>query len=554
VRRSRRAADLLVLAGYTAVSSAYFGVRLLPHPGRELVGSGRDPEIFVWSIAWWRHALLHGQNPFVTHAIWAPDGVNLAWTATAPAVGVALAPLTSLVGPAAAYNAAAVAFPALAAWTAFLLCRRVAGRLWPSVAGGYLFGFSSYVLGQQFGHLHMTAVLLVPVVALLVLRCFEGELDGIGVAWRLGLVLGLQAWLATELLLTVTLALAVALLLAAVLVPGCRVRLRSGLVAIAGAYLLAGAVAAPLLAYALTDLEHDPVNDPRAFSADLLNFALPTQATAIGGGAAAGVASRFPGNLAEQGAYVGMPALAIVGWFAVAGRHRPSARFLVAGAAVASVAALGTALWVGGRHVVALPWALVARLPLLEHVLPVRLTVFAWLAIAVVVAAWAASPAPAAWVRATLTVAAVVAVAPALWRPWWVVQPERPAFFAQRALVRACLAPGENVLIFPYGVQGDSMLWQAENDFYFRMAGGYVRPSPPVSFAYFRAVPKALSGAGASLDEILLLAHAKRVSRILSVAQYVPPRADELNGRAGPVQELGGVYVAPACGHRGIAG
>ena len=98
------------------------------------------------------------------------------------------------------------------------------------------------------------------------------------------------------------------------------------------------------------------------------------------------------------------------------------------------------------------------------------------------------------------------------------------------------------------------MLWQAENDFHFRMAGGYVRPSPPSAFAYFAAVPKALSGAAASMDELLLLAHAKHVSRILSVAQYVPPTAGELNDRVGPVQELGGVYVAPACGHRGIAG
>ena len=37
--------------------------------------------------------------------------------------------------------------PAVSAWAAFLLCRHLAGRFWPSLIGGYLFGFSSYELG-----------------------------------------------------------------------------------------------------------------------------------------------------------------------------------------------------------------------------------------------------------------------------------------------------------------------------------------------------------------------------------------------------------------------
>ena len=71
---------------------------------------------------------------------------------------------------------AAILLPALAAWTAFLLCRHLTGSFWPSFAGGYLFGFSSYMLGQELGHLHMTAVFLVPLAALVVLRFLEGAL------------------------------------------------------------------------------------------------------------------------------------------------------------------------------------------------------------------------------------------------------------------------------------------------------------------------------------------------------------------------------------------
>src|SRR5207249_7252042 len=44
-----------VLAGYILVAFAYWGVRLLPHPGRFLIGTGTDPQIFVWSFGWWPH-------------------------------------------------------------------------------------------------------------------------------------------------------------------------------------------------------------------------------------------------------------------------------------------------------------------------------------------------------------------------------------------------------------------------------------------------------------------------------------------------------------------
>jgi len=70
------------LLGYVAVSCLLFGWRLLPHPGQKLIGFGaegkqRDPEIFVWSFAWWPHAIAHWTNPPFTHEISAPPGINL---------------------------------------------------------------------------------------------------------------------------------------------------------------------------------------------------------------------------------------------------------------------------------------------------------------------------------------------------------------------------------------------------------------------------------------------------------------------------------------------
>ena len=80
----RGARNALVALAYVAVSFGYFGVRIVAHPGRLLVGYGRDPEIFVWSFAWWQHALATWQNPFYSHAIYAPVGINLAWRPPSP--------------------------------------------------------------------------------------------------------------------------------------------------------------------------------------------------------------------------------------------------------------------------------------------------------------------------------------------------------------------------------------------------------------------------------------------------------------------------------------
>ena len=167
------------MAAYLLVSFLFLGLPVAAHPERDVVGGlFTDPQIFVWSFAWWPHAILHGLNPIYTHQIWAPDGFNLAWATSVPGLAIAFAPLTLLFGPVLAYNVASILMPALAAWTAFLLCRRVTGgAAWPSLAGGYLFGFSTYILAAELTHIFSAAVFLLPVAALLVLRFIDGDLD-----------------------------------------------------------------------------------------------------------------------------------------------------------------------------------------------------------------------------------------------------------------------------------------------------------------------------------------------------------------------------------------
>ncbi len=91
----------------------------------------------------------------------------------------------------------------------------------------------------------------------------------------------------------------------------------------------------------------------------------------------------------EDGAYLGLFLLVIV-LFAIRDRRRRSTWLLVAVVAAAAVAALGPVLHIHSHPSVRLPWSLTAGKPLLRDAVPARLTLYLWLATAVIVALWLA--------------------------------------------------------------------------------------------------------------------------------------------------------------------
>ena len=80
---------------YLLLSLIFFGRPVLGHPASTIIARDDiDSSLFLWFFAWWPHALLHGINPFVTHAMFAPEGFNLQWTTPMPGPSVLLAPVT----------------------------------------------------------------------------------------------------------------------------------------------------------------------------------------------------------------------------------------------------------------------------------------------------------------------------------------------------------------------------------------------------------------------------------------------------------------------------
>ena len=477
------------LALYLLVAFLFFGLRLLTGHGSSYVGNGRDQEVFIWAFAWLPHAILHGENPFVTHAVWAPSGVNLTWATAVPGLALLFSPLTLTAGAFTSYNVAVVLMPALAAWTAFLLCRYLTGQLWPSLVGGYLFGFSSYMLGQELGHIHVSSVFLIPLVALVVLRYVRGELDESGLVVRLGPLLALQLLFTTEIAFTLTLALACSIAIGIVVAPGIRRRLVKLLAPLAVSYLLAAILTAPFLYYLLAGFQTGGVHPQQLYVTDLVNFAVPTRLSLAGLGWAHSIAHHFPGNDSERGAYLGVPTLLIIGLFAWQRRRTAGGRFLVVALLVAALATLGAELTIDGktslplpwgRGIVPLPWEHLGYLPLFNNVLVERLSLYVAFAAALMVSLWTAGRRRGA-LRLLLPALAILAIVPDPGAGVWATTYTVPPLFTSSTF-RSCLDPHENILPLPVNNNGNSNLWQVASDFRFTMAGGYVLEHPPEPF------------------------------------------------------------------------
>lgn len=175
--------------------------------------------------------------------------------------------------------------PPLAAWTAFILCRHIARSYWPALLGGYLFGFSAYMVGQTFGgHLHLVLVFAVPLAVYLPALWLDGALKSLRFVVLMGLTLAVQFALSVEIFATAIMFGAMAIVLALAFTEG-ETRRRIGwmLVPVASSCVFAALLVSPCLYYMFAYPElRGPVWSLEAFSADVLNFLIPTETSALG--------------------------------------------------------------------------------------------------------------------------------------------------------------------------------------------------------------------------------------------------------------------------------
>jgi len=451
------------------------------HWSTGLLGNGVDRLCFVWFLHWWPYAIWHGLNPFITKFVWYPHGFNLAWATSVPLAALIMTPVTFLLGPVFSYNVLSVFAPALAAWTAFLLCEDVTED-WPaSVFGGYLFGFSSYELGQMVGHLSLNFICLIPLVVLVCIRRVRGDMSSRKFVVLLAACLLAEMGLATEILATLCVFGAVAWVVFFLFAPrGQHVKLFRMAMEVVAAAVLTVVLASPFLYFLMKGMVDVPrqINFVQDYVTDPRNFFVPTAVTRLSNAYFQNIANQFDGNGSEQGAYLGAPLIVMVGLFFISQIRRAYVMPLLATTVILAIFSLGPYLQIGrvpSQH--ALPWLLTEYVPMLNAVLPSRFSMYVALSTAIAAAlALAAAQGWWRWLNYGLAVAACVCLWPNSEMYAWSPFPVQPFFTA--ANVAKVLGKMPNVLVLPFGQTGPGMAWQLDARMSFTQAGGYIGFTP----------------------------------------------------------------------------
>ncbi len=478
---SARAEHAAAFVIYIAASVLLFGRGVLADPRNSYIGNGPDPAQFMWYLVWWPWAILHGLNPIYTRMVWAPTGYNLAWATSIGAPSLAAAPITFALGPVAAYNVLALLAPALTAWSGYLLCSHLTRAWWPSVAGGYVLGFSTYEIGHvAAGQLQLTLFFIPPLLVLLALMYLGGTLHARNFLLLFTSAVVIEFMTSTEVFATMIVCGAIALGLAMLADAGRRrdfIRLSA---LIAASFAACAVLVSPVLYWVFAlGVPHEPIFPPAIFSADPIATLIPGPLTWLAPAGALAIARRFIVSSFpwESGVYIGLPLLAIATAFCVENRRQHAGKLVAGFLATVAVLSFGPVLRIAGRPSLPLPWAAASLLPLLDNVLPVRLMGFAFIAIAAAFALWLANAQASRVLKLVAALVCIVSIAPRP-LPDSVSRVDTPDFFA-RGLYRRYLDRDANVLVVPYGRNGRSMLWQAQSDMHFRMAGGYLNLVPP---------------------------------------------------------------------------
>ena len=475
-RRAAVALGALALGVYLVLSVAMLWKGLFTGSGT-VVGRLQDPALFIWYLQWLPFALGHHLNPLLTTYLHYPSGANLMWNTSIVFPALVLAPVTIAFGPITAYNVLCVTAVASSAWCGYLAARRFTQSWWAAVVGGLLYGFSPYVVSQSLGHPNL-ALAFYP--ALAVIFADEILVRQRARPWRLGVLLGAVTALqlmTSEELLGETVIMAVPGLVALALLHRAEVRQRLHYVLrVAGPALLTFVALAgyPLYVQLLgPERIHGALWYLNYYVATLERFVVPSNVQLLGPGPRS--------VLGDSGVYVGIPllllAVAAVVWL----RRRTVVVVAAVTLASAMVLSLGGFLnvWDGHSTPVPLPWLPIDVLPFFNDILPIRVMLFGYLALGILVAFFLDRVLrhPRTRWRVAGVLAAVVALVPLL--PVLPFPSERwsvPAFFSS-ADVHRLSTTGSVLMTSSPGY--DTSVWQAVSEMSFRSATGPVfTPGP----------------------------------------------------------------------------
>jgi hypothetical protein len=474
-------AGALALYAALAVGFIDHGVSIT----KNVLGIYSDPFAFIWFLSWWPWALAHHVDPFFSHIIWQPEGVDLAWMTSVPALALLAMPITLSAGPVLAYNILIILAPVLAALSAYALCLYLTKKPVPALLGGLCYGFSSYEMAESLSHLNLDFNAAVPCLLLVVLARLDNRLSRPMAALLFGILLAVQFYISIEVAATALLFGGLAWVLALSLLSYHR-RVLSRLF-VDG--LLAGLVSLALILPVLWNMATKPrsIEIPLGWAymtaAHLFNLMVTTPAIVFVSPAMSYADTSILFHLPQYDFSTGLLLLLIIGFYIYKNVTLPKARFLLYMLITILVASLGPQLWIGGHFSnIIMPWYFALRIPLLNSALPVRFALYSSLIIAIIMALWIAQAGTPKrlWLRAGVaTLAWGLTVMPP--HP---VKPAPYSAFFRPGRLEAVLGKQARVLILHGQNNDDSSFWQAENHFGFVQTQGYLGRPPKAMLAY----------------------------------------------------------------------
>jgi hypothetical protein len=463
------AAFLLYLAAWLAA----MGPKILHHMNDRILSAiPQEASIFVWSFAWWPHALTHAANPLLSNAVWAPTGINLAWATTPPGPSLVAAPVTLLSGPVAAFNVMGLLTPPITAWAAYLFARRLSGSFFPALAGGAMFGFSPVVMREIVqGHLNLSLLFLLPLAGYLVVRRVQGSMGRRAFVLLMTAVLVGEFCIFAEIFATMAVVGGLVAVAAFFLAPK---EARDLVIDTARLTALSFGFAVVVVApYLLTAFAYPKASKPGEFRGlaiglrhfrDLRRYAIPGPGFVIG--------PRTEGFGDLNFWYLGLPLLVVLVVFWITARRSFVARLLAAGFVIALVLSWGRELPFDHRHI-PLPWAIFDHLPLLGRARAGRMIAYAFLFASGAVAVWLAQAKGKRWdsiVRWGAVGVALAFLVPNVRVDSWTSNVAPAPFFASGGY-RHELCQNEVVLVV--AAPAKQVLWQSQTHLYFRTVGWY---------------------------------------------------------------------------------
>lgn len=350
-------------------------------------GDGFDGWQNYWNLWWVKRALLiEATNPYFTHLLDAPNGVNLLFHTLNIFNGLWTLPIQLNFGLAVAYNAVVFFSFGLAGYGGFLLALDTLSRVFPAgprlrlaaFVGGLIFTMSPFHLAHLLGHMQVFSMVWPPFYVLWLLRTLEpwSAPDSLSPRrWRNAPLTSLFLVLATLVDWYHTLYLLIFTGLVVLWTIWQRWRVGQGsnhvphstqhsspikilqplwivFAIVTGFAVILSPLLLPMIRHASSrpDLETGLAQNI-TLSADLLAYILPSEMHPIWGQWAAGIASNFTTTTSERLIFAGFTPLALAAYIVIRRWPNTIVKFWTFIAAAFAILSLGPFLHVNGQIV-----------------------------------------------------------------------------------------------------------------------------------------------------------------------------------------------------------